>query len=404
MDRPSSSKTLAFALTTAFTACGPVDPLDPEELDIETPALVTPGTILVDARFDSGSDGFAYRDDTFRGTTQPGYASGSHVTSGGASGGALRVRLGGIDNNDITGMSGGWRRTFTLAEPAKVTLAFKYKVVQTPNYEADEFSQIMATIDGQPLGHFPGADHFVNIAGDGDGGPNRVVDWHAPSISLGVLAAGTHTLIFGGYNNKKTDSNESTDSFIDEVKVVAWPAAPVKVIEASFNSGADGFSYLDDQFKGTASPAYASGAHSATGGHTGGALTVRLGGIDNTQVLGMSGGWRKTFTIQGGPAQVKLTFRYNLAIAASYEADEFAQVNASINGDPFGTSLTHDNFVTFAGGVGGGAIGWHAPTTDFGTLPPGTYSLVFGGYNNKKTGADESSLISVDDIVVTATY
>ena len=70
------------------------------------------------ADFNSGTDGFAYLDDTFRGTSQPNYASGSRLSSGGVSGGCLQVLVGGVNNSSFTNMSGGWRRTFTLSEEA----------------------------------------------------------------------------------------------------------------------------------------------------------------------------------------------------------------------------------------------------------------------------------------------
>src|SRR6185437_4188282 len=75
--------------------------------------------ILIDARFDLGPDGFAYIDNAFRGATQPAYASGAWIAAGGYRGGALRVALGGIDNNTVVGMSGGWRTTFQLAAPTR---------------------------------------------------------------------------------------------------------------------------------------------------------------------------------------------------------------------------------------------------------------------------------------------
>ena len=65
------------------------------------------------------------------------------------------------------------------------------------------------------------------------------------------------------------------------------------MLAASFDSGADGFAYADDAFRGTAQPDYASGAWIASGGHQGGALQVSLGGIDTEIVTGMSGGWSR---------------------------------------------------------------------------------------------------------------
>ena len=98
---------------------------------------------------------FTYVDNTFRGATQSSYASGSRVSSGGFSGGALRVRLGGENNNTINGMSGGWRRTFTLSAPRTVVLSFRYNLDQGADYESDEFSQVMASVNGVLVGATP---------------------------------------------------------------------------------------------------------------------------------------------------------------------------------------------------------------------------------------------------------
>ncbi len=40
------------------------------------------------------------------------YADGSYLGAGGYSGGALQITLGGIDGDDIFGMSGGWQHDF----------------------------------------------------------------------------------------------------------------------------------------------------------------------------------------------------------------------------------------------------------------------------------------------------
>ena len=44
-------------------------------------------------------------------------------------------------------MSGGWRWNFDVATPMPVALSFRYKLTQAPNYEADEFSEAIVTVD-----------------------------------------------------------------------------------------------------------------------------------------------------------------------------------------------------------------------------------------------------------------
>jgi hypothetical protein len=63
----------------------------------------------------------------------------------------LRVLLGGINNIAITGMSGGWRRTFSLSTPTSLLLSFRFNLDQGPDYESDEVSQVLVSVDGVRL-------------------------------------------------------------------------------------------------------------------------------------------------------------------------------------------------------------------------------------------------------------
>ena len=189
----ASDGTAFSAATTDSITVQPAPPLAP--------------TVIFTASFNSSSNSFSYSDNTFRGTTQGSYASGSWVSSGGFTGGALRVRVGGENSNTINGMSGGWRRTFTLSAPRTVVLLFRYNLDQGPDYESDEFSQVLASINGTLVGTSP-ADYIAQVVGNGNGGSSIGTGWRLFQKSLGTLPAGTHTVILGGYNNKK---NSSTD-------------------------------------------------------------------------------------------------------------------------------------------------------------------------------------------------
>jgi cysteine-rich repeat protein len=172
----------------------------------------------IDVDFDAGTDGFSYQDDTFRGTNQPGYASGVHLPSGGQSGGGLSVTLGGVDESDINDMSGGWQITFNLASAADLQLSFQYNLTLTPDYESDEYGQVMVGLDGTALAG-TGPDYVLQLEGDGNGGSPTTSGWLLFSTSLGTLSAGSHTLVIGGFNNKKTTTSESTEVLIDDVLV-----------------------------------------------------------------------------------------------------------------------------------------------------------------------------------------
>lgn len=161
------------------------------------------------ATFDPGVEGFQYRDDVFRETNQPAYAGGS-LASVGYSGQGLRVELGGRDELEIWNMSGGWQRTFTLAESTAVQLSFRYNLTQVLAYEPEEVSQVLVTVAGLQPGN-EGQDYVAQLAGGGTTG------WQVFQTSLGVLPAGTHTLTLGGYNIKKTATEETTEILLDDV-------------------------------------------------------------------------------------------------------------------------------------------------------------------------------------------
>ena len=141
--------------------------------------------------------------------------------SGGFTGGALQITLGGIDNANILDMSGGWQQDFTLSIPTEVVLSFRYKLIQTPDYEYDELSQVLVSVDHILYGEAPN-DYVVQIRGNGNGGSSENTGWQLFEVNLGILEAGDHTLIIGGYNNKKTYYNESTEVLIDDVLVKSF--------------------------------------------------------------------------------------------------------------------------------------------------------------------------------------
>jgi hypothetical protein len=179
-------------------------------------AAPVPTDIILEARFNSGPDGFTYADDAFRATAQPAYASGTWVASGGFSGGALRVALGGINETDVVGMSGGWTVSFTLAEAREVGLSFRHRLTQTPDYESDERSESLASVDGVPLGP---SGVLAQVVGNGNGGSSITTGFLLFQQSLGVLPAGSHTIVIGGFNSQKTTTSESTELLIDDVIV-----------------------------------------------------------------------------------------------------------------------------------------------------------------------------------------
>ena len=97
-----------------------------------------------------------------------------------------------------------WRRRSRWPSPPATTCT------QSSEYESDEYGQALFSLNGTLYGAAPN-DYFARIAGDGNGGGNRSTGWALFQADLGTLPAGTHTLTFGGFNNKKTYSDEWTE-------------------------------------------------------------------------------------------------------------------------------------------------------------------------------------------------
>ena len=180
----------------------------------------------INESFDLGAGAFTYADDTFRSTSAPAYADGAAGAGLGETGGGLQVSLGNVDNADILGMSGGWQTSFTVTDTSTGTLTFRYNMTQTGTYEADEFSQVLVSIDGTLYGS-GGNDYVAQITGDGNGGPALTTGWQTFTVDIGTLSPGTHTITLGGYNNKKTFNNESTDIRFDDVQLTTTTTATV---------------------------------------------------------------------------------------------------------------------------------------------------------------------------------
>ena len=170
------------------------------------------------------------------------------------------------------------------------------------------------------------------------------------------------------------------------------------LINSSFSAGSSGLSYQDDAFLNTNEPGYASGSWGNGYGRTGGGLRVVLGGLDNSIINNMSGGWEYTFTLTEA-AEVNLNFWYNLFLASNYESDEYADAYLSIDGsETFLSRLVGD-------GNGGNtqSTGWQEANVNLGFLPAGSHTVRLGAFNNKKTWSDESTEMYLDDLTVTST-
>lgn len=177
--------------------------------------------------FESGTGNFIYVNNAFRQTLVAGYSSGERLRRGGYNGGCLQVNLGGTNTTSVVKMSGGWRRTFYLPASANIDLAFRYNMTMS-NYESDEYSDVIAEIDGFPIrtgrlnpigriyGIFVGGnDYIARLYG---GQAQISTGWQSFTKTLN-LPAGNHTITIGGYNSQKTDDREITTIKFDNVSL-----------------------------------------------------------------------------------------------------------------------------------------------------------------------------------------
>ncbi len=111
---------------------------------------------------------------------------------------------------------GGGNTTSRLNALSEVSLSFRYQLSQTPFYERNEYSQLLLSIDGVLVGVSPN-DFIDQISGNGNGGAEETTGWRQVELNLGSLAAGSHRLIIGAYNNQKTAANETTVVLIDDL-------------------------------------------------------------------------------------------------------------------------------------------------------------------------------------------
>ena len=372
----------------------------PLEPGVVTASAAADVAVVKAADFDGGAEGFSYQDNAFLGTSASAYASGSFQDHG-----ALEVRLGGVDGADIQDMSGGWTTTFNLGQATDVTISLRFNLTISGTYEPNEFSRVLLSVDGQLAG-LGGNTYLAQISGDGGGGPDLTTGWQVARVDLGQLSAGQHTLVIGGYNNQKTTTSEETTLLFDDVVVSTsgsggggGPPPASVVLSADFNGSSDGFVYVEDAFLGTAQPQYASGQLRSNGGPDGsGAAAVTLGGGDGNDIVGMSGAWTNSFLLtQAGNTTVTFDFRLNIANA--YEPDEFTQVLVAVDGQLKGLN-GNDYVAQLFGKSGPISTGWQTVTIDLGNLDAGSHTLSLGGFNNKKTTANEFSEIRFDDVSV----
>jgi hypothetical protein len=167
---------------------------------------------LINENFDVDEDGFAYQDDTF-GTSNPSYATGSYESSGGYTGGGLRVYLG--PGDIVNPASGGWVSSFDLEQDATITVSLHFRMLMGEGYETNEYGEVVMEIDDARYGNDTN-DSLVHMFGDGNGGGIDDTGWLYDQLDIPLLA-GSHVIEIGAYNNDATYGDEFVEVFLDDV-------------------------------------------------------------------------------------------------------------------------------------------------------------------------------------------
>jgi len=167
--------------------------------------------VVFDGDFSSGVEGFSYAD-----VNDPGF---SDYVFGSSGGGDIMVTLGGINNDDIFDMEGGWNRNITVPRSELATISFQYRVTMSSEYESNEYSEARLRVDGQDLAPAGG---FPRLTGNGNGGGSDVLGWATYTAQI-QLSAGAHQIELLGFNNVKTLNDEVTTVEFDDLLITIPP-------------------------------------------------------------------------------------------------------------------------------------------------------------------------------------
>ena len=347
-------------------------------VDVDVPAPAPTGPVAdcnTQTSFANGANGFSFIDDP----QSPAY------TSSTISGGALNVAVGGVDNADISDMEGAWSRQCQSDSASQVTISVNGSLSQSPEYEANEFSQIALRINGNET-------VLATLTGDGNGGATQSTGTQQFTTTA-TLPAGTNTIELLCFNNLKTFNNEETNCSFTSINIDSGnnTVASGNILNVAFNSAFGGFSFVDD----SNDPIYADGDRTANNGvNNSGALETTLGGIDSANISNIEGTWTRNFTATED-GQLTLSLDGNLVQAEGYEANESSEIGVMIDN----RSLVLNTVV--GDGNGGGTIGtgFQRYNVSF-NITAGTHSVSLFCRNSDKTATAEVTTCTFDNVVI----
>lgn len=298
----------------------------------------------------------------------------------------------GGDGNDI--LNGGVGIDFLIGDAGNDTLFGE---------EGDDF-----------LSGLTGADVLFGDAGNdtlaGGEGNDTLIGGEGNDFITGendndVIAGGLNNdTLSGGDGDDVINGDEGDDTIDggdgDDVLLSGSGSLAAILIDATFDSGLDGFSFSDGGFGGS-DPA---GGDFARDTSSPGALQISIddNGTDTDQT-NVSGSFDISFNVPTDVSSAVLEFSYDFNLAANFEADEAGTIFVEIDGSPVGIGA--NNFIFSQSGDGNGGDDFIQSDTvslDLGPLTAGLHTLSLGAFLNAFTFGDEQFAASFDDVQLIA--
>ncbi|MBN1994993.1 MAG: pilus assembly protein [Anaerolineae bacterium] len=398
---------LADWTQTGFGDSGPTCPTLPD-----LPPVGGGGDILLERNWDGSSvDGFSVVYNPFgtsgidTGRTQFGTQS-----RGDPAANSLAVRIRGRQNSNPVSL--GASIQFANTQPS-VTIAFDHQLGLF-GIDSNEWAEYYLYIDGAPYDGGTGNGWLLRTNGNGASSQYYPADSDWPRfISTIPLAPGTHTFTFGAkvgasgnWGNRSIDNTgESVYAYIDSLLITESSGAPTVppdpagiIWSAHYDSDAELFAFAKDAFYGYTSSGDEdpSGTYdNGEGAWANGSLYTKLGRTSGSSTYtSMTGGWSRPFTVPAGGGCVTVQGYYRLKFSDLYENTETGEVLLAV--DDGGSPRL---LASATGGSGAVDTGW-LPFKESFTLPPGSHTLILGGYNNQATENGEITEIWFDDVYV----
>ena len=130
----------------------------------------------------------------------------------------LFVRLGGIDDTDVNGMSGGWSNVFRLTQQSNIVISIVFQLQVARAFEGNEVSEVLCSLNGQIVSN-DRVEYLAQLKGSGSGNGFEATPFQRVNLTATNVEAGNHTLVVGGHLTEKTEDNEVTYIRFDEVQV-----------------------------------------------------------------------------------------------------------------------------------------------------------------------------------------